>query len=276
MTAPLLLVDGHYLLHRAWFGFAASRIMSRDKTIDRTGVFGFAALLRKAQVQHADGFEIFVVFDAEDGSRARVGQDSDYKAQRSAPEPGLIESLDLVKNALDHTGVRWIEQDGCEADDVIATLATAARADGRAVDIMTTDKDYIQLLADPGVRLLNTGLAQERRYTAGEHTLPRYGVLAEQWPDFRALMGDPADNIPGIRGIGAKTAARLLTDARRLENVPANDLRPTWTEQWPQVLRWREMIKLDTKVDLPDGLLTTAPTAPLPNAAHILEALDLW
>ncbi|MER5356405.1 5'-3' exonuclease H3TH domain-containing protein [Kitasatospora sp. NPDC002551] len=274
-TAPLLLVDGHYLLHRAWYGFAA-RIMSRDKTIDRTGVFGFAALLRKAQVQHADGFEIFVVFDSEDGSQVRADQDSDYKAHRPAPEPGLIESLALIKNALDHSGVRWIEQDGCEADDVIATLAIAARTEGRAVDIMTTDKDYIQLLADGGVRLLNTGLAMERRYTTGDHILPRYGVLAEQWPDFRALMGDPADNIPGIRGIGAKTAARLLTGARRLENVPADELRPTWTEQWPQALRWREMIKLDTKADIPDDLLTAAPTAPLPKAAHVLEALGLW
>ncbi|KUJ65650.1 hypothetical protein ACZ90_45370, partial [Streptomyces albus subsp. albus] len=253
MTAPLLLIDGHYLLHRAWFGFAA-RITSRDKTIDRTGVFGFAALLRKAQIQHADGFEIFVVFDSENGSQARVGRDSDYKAQRPAPDPGLIESLILVKNALDHSGVRWIEQDGCEADDVIATLATHARTDGRAVDIMTTDKDYIQLLADPSVRLLNTGFAMERRYTAGEHILPRYGVLAEQWPDFRALMGDPADNIPGIRGIGAKTAARLLAGERHLENIPADELRPAWTQQWPQAQCWREMIKLDRKTDLPENL----------------------
>lgn len=274
-TAPLLLVDGHYLLHRAWYGFAA-RIMSRDKTIDRTGVFGFTALLRKAQIQHADASEIFVVFDSEDGSQARAGQDSDYKAQRPAPEPGLIESLALVKNALEHTGVRWIEQDGCEADDVIATLATGARAAGRAVDIMTTDKDYLQLLTDPSVRLLNTGLAMERRYTAGEHILPRYGVLAEQWPDFRALMGDPADNIPGVRGIGATTAARLLADGRQLENIPADELRPAWTSQWQQVLRWREMIKLDTKTDLPDNLLIATPTAPLPTAAQVLEALDLW
>ncbi|MGW0552131.1 5'-3' exonuclease H3TH domain-containing protein [Streptomyces altiplanensis] len=108
---------------------------------------------------------------------------------------------------------------------LIATLAVDDRAEGRAVDIMTTDKDYIQLLADPSVRLLSTGLAMERRYTSGEHALPRYGVLAEQWPDFRALMGDPADNIPGIRGIGAKTAARLLTEGRRLENIPGDELR---------------------------------------------------
>ncbi|MGY3677448.1 5'-3' exonuclease [Streptomyces sp. TE33382] len=275
MTAPLLLVDGHYLLHRAWHGFAA-RITSLDKTIDRTGVFGFAALLRKAQVEHADGFEIFVVFDSEDGSQTRAERDSDYKTQRPAPEPGLIDSLALVKTALDHTGVRWIEQDGREADDVIATLAISARAEGRAVDIMTTDKDYIQLLTDPSVRLLNTGIAMERRYTTGEHILPRYGVLAEQWPDFRALMGDPADNIRGIRGIGAKTAARLLTDGRRLESIPAEELRLAWTAQWQQVLHWREMIKLDTKTAVPDNLLTNTPTTPLPTAAQVLEALDLW
>ncbi|OEV19367.1 hypothetical protein AN221_17500 [Streptomyces nanshensis] len=271
----MLLIDGHYLLHRAWYGFP-TRITSRDKTIDRTGVFGFAALLRKAQIEHAEGFEIFVVFDSEDGSQSRAGQDSGYKAQRPAPEPGLIGSLSLAKNALDHTGVRWLEQEGCEADDAIATLATGARAEGRAVDIMTTDKDFIQLLADPGVRLLNTGFAMERRYTASERILPRYGVLAEQWPDFRALMGDPADNIRGIRGVGAKTAARLLAGGRRLENIPAEDLRPAWTAQWQQALCWREMIRLDTKTAVPDNLLTATPTTPLATAAQVLQALDLW
>ncbi|MEU8473138.1 hypothetical protein AB0F30_35610 [Streptomyces sp. NPDC029006] len=128
---------------------ARRRPTSRDKTIDRTGFSGFAALLRKAQVQHADGFEIFVVFDSEDGSQARAGQESDYKAQRPAPEPGLIESLSLIKDALDHSCVGRIEQDGFEADDVIAPLATAARTDGRAVDIMTTDKDYINSWPTP-------------------------------------------------------------------------------------------------------------------------------
>ncbi|MFD8882166.1 5'-3' exonuclease H3TH domain-containing protein [Streptomyces erythrochromogenes] len=274
MTAPLLLVDGHYLLHRAWFGFA-SRITNRDD-IDRTGVFGFTALLRKAQLQHASGFEIFVVFDAEHGSQGRAGLDSDYKAQRPAAEPGLIESLTLVKNALDHSGVRWVEQDGCEADDVIATLTVRARAEGRPVDIMTTDKDFIQLLGDPNVRLLNTGLAQAHRYTTGDHVHPRYGVRPEQWPDLRALMGDPADNIAGIRGVGLRTASRLLTGGRQLESIPRDELRSAWTDVWPQVLRWREMVRLDTKVHLPSGPLTAESAAPLPRAADVLEALSLW
>ncbi|MFH9561255.1 5'-3' exonuclease H3TH domain-containing protein [Streptomyces globisporus] len=275
MTAPLLLVDGHHLLHRAWHGFPA-RIITRDGRIDRTGVFGFAALLRKAQAQHAEHFEICVLFDAEDGSQARIAQDTGYKAQRPAPAPGLIDSLMLAKDVLDHTGVRWVEHAGCEADDVIATLTVQARAGGRAVDILTTDKDYVQLLADPSVRLLNTSVAVERRYTSGEHVLPRYGVLAEQWPDYRALTGDPADNIPGAHGIGPKTAARLLADRRRLENIPTGELRTGWAEQWPQILRWREMIKLDTKVDLPGGTLTGQATPLLPAAAHVLKALDLW
>jgi DNA polymerase-1 len=275
MTVPLLLVDGHNLLHRAYFGFAA-RIFNRDKSIDRTGVFGFAALLRKAQAQHAAGFEIFVVFDAEDGSQARADLDSGYKAQRAAPDLGLIESLPLVKAALDHCRVRWIEQDGCEADDVIATLTTQARAGGRPVDVMSTGKDYIQLLADTRVRLLNTGMALEQRYTTGAHIPLRYAVRAEQWADYRALTGDPADNIPGLRGVGPKTAARLLAGGRRLEHIPDNELRPTWTGQWTKVQRWREMIKLDVKADLPEALLTGLPTPPLPGAPALLQDLDLW
>ncbi|AQY20224.1 hypothetical protein T261_00802 [Streptomyces lydicus] len=276
MTAtPLLLVDGHHLLHRAWYGFAA-RIYNRDKSIDRTGIFGFAALLRKAQTQHADGFELFVVFDAEDGSTGRAAEDTAYKAQRPGPEPGLIESLALVKDALDHSNVRWIEQDGCEADDVIATLTRQARADGRPVDIMSGDKDFIQLLDDPTVRLLNPALRIDRRYTTAADIHPRYGVTPHQWADYRALTGDPSDNIAGVKGIGPKTAARLLSGRRGLESVPIEDLRPYWADHWGQARRWREMIKLDRKVDLPDDLLTTAPTPGLPRAALVLEALGLW
>ncbi|MQS38302.1 flap endonuclease [Streptomyces katsurahamanus] len=272
----MLLVDGHNLLHRAWFGFAA-RIWNRDKTIDRTGIFGFAALLRKAQEQHAQGFEVFVVFDAEDGSQTRLEQDAGYKAQRPAPAPGLMDSLPLVKTALDHCGVRWIEQNGCEADDVIATLTTRAHAAGRPVDVMSADKDYIQLLCDddPAVRLLNTGLGPGRRYTTAAQIHPRYGVRPAQWSDYRALTGDPADNIPGLHGVGPKTAARLLT-GRHLETIPLAELRPAWTEDWPRVLRWREMIRLATKTDLPDGLLTNLPTPPLPRAPAVLETLNLW
>ncbi|MFQ6197705.1 5'-3' exonuclease H3TH domain-containing protein [Streptomyces sp. NPDC000405] len=272
---PLLLVDGHNLLYRAWYGFPA-RIQARSVSRDLTGVFGLAALLRKAHLAHADGHEVFVVFDAEDGSTTRVGADDTYKANRAAPEPGLIESLADIKRALDLASVRWIEQDGCEGDDVIATLTTTARTEGRDVDIMSVDKDFYQLLADPQVRVLNTMLAEDRRLIDGAAVQARFHVTADQWPDYRALTGDQSDNIAGVRGIGPKTAARLLADGRHLEQVPQACIRPAWYEQWQRALRWREMIRLDCKVELPDDLLTGRPTNAMPRAAQLLETLDLW
>ncbi|MFF1905972.1 5'-3' exonuclease H3TH domain-containing protein [Kitasatospora sp. NPDC058218] len=194
---PLLLIDGHNLLYRSWYGFPA-RILSHDKSEDRTGVFGFAS------------------------------------------------------------------------------LTTLARQDERRVDVMSADKDFLQLLDDPQVRVLNTMLAEHRRYTAGPDVLTRYGVTAAQWPDYRALTGDPSDHIAGVRGIGPKTAARLLTDGRYLDQIPAEDIRSRWADQWDKALLWREMIRLDRKTDLPDELLTATSTGPLPPAALILEMLGLW
>ncbi|OPC84694.1 hypothetical protein B4N89_30620 [Embleya scabrispora] len=122
---------------------------------------------------------------------------------------GRNTDVNVVKDALDHTGIRWSEHRGCEADDVIATLITRARANDRLVDVMSADKDFVQLLADPGVRLLNTGFREDRRYTIGDQIRPRHGVTAEQWPDYRALTGDPADNIRGLRGVHGRTAANV-------------------------------------------------------------------
>ena len=277
MTTPdLMLVDGHNLLYRSYYGFP-SRIYARDRETDRTGVFGFAALLRKAQRQHAPTDEILVVFDAETGTSERVEQDADYKAQRPAADPALFASLDLIKQALDQVCVRWIEQADAEADDVIATLAARARAQDRSVQIMSVDKDFYQLLGDAKIRLLNTGMAEHRRYTAGADVIARFHVRPEQWPDFRALMGDPADNIAGIRGIGPCTAARLLAEGRHLEQIPADQIRPAWRDQWPRALRWREMIRLrDCKNQLPDNLPSGQATAPLPAAHDLLTTLNLW
>ncbi|WP_116209311.1 5'-3' exonuclease [Streptomyces olivoreticuli] len=274
-STPLLLVDGHNLLYRAWYGFPA-RIQARSAPRDLTGVFGFAALLRKAHLAHASGSEIFVVFDAENGSAARADEDAAYKAHRPAPEPGLIESLADIRRVLDLASVRWIEQDGCEGDDVIATLTATARTEDRAVDIMSVDKDFYQLLADPRVRVLNTMLAESRRLIDGDAVHACFQVTADQWPDYRALTGDESDNIAGIRGIGPTTAARLLASGRRLEHIPHQQIRPAWRAQWDDAVRWREMIRLDSKVELPEGLLTGQPTVAMPRVAELLEILDLW
>ena len=273
---PLFLVDGHHQLYRAWFGFPA-RITSRDKCRDLTGVFGFLALARKAHLLHGVGHELVVVFDGEYAIDTRAATDADYKANRAHVDHTPIKSLQPVKAALDVAGVAWIELDAHEGDDVIATLTHTALASGRATVCYSGDRDLYQLLDHPDVTILTPN----RTVVTGADIYRRYGVLARQWPDYRALTGDPADNIPGIRGIGPKTAAALLAGGWHLDDLPGSPRLRTprgsaITNQWEQLLRWRELIRLDSRAPAPPAAVTGNPTAPMPVAAQLLEHLDLW
>lgn len=281
-TPPLLIVDGHHLLYRAWFGFPA-RINNRAKTRDLTGVFGFLALLRKAHLAHAGDHEIVVVFDGENGTTSRTDADGEYKANRASADHSPIASLADVKHGLDTCSVGWLEIDDAEGDDTIATLTANANAagDGRTVTIMSGDRDLHQLLDRPCVRILNTAAHPERRIITAERVNDRYGVRPRQWPDYRALTGDPADNIAGIPGIGPKTAARLLHDGLTLDDLPASGRLIGATgarviERWDDVRRWRDLIRLDAKITIPYDPVRRKATPPLPPAAVILESLHLW
>jgi DNA polymerase-1 len=250
--------------------------MSRDKTRDLTGVFGFLAILRKTHLEAAPGHEVIVAFDAEDAAASRQAADPGYKAGRASADHSPVRSLGMVKQGLDAAGIRWIEVSGAEGDDLLATLAATAAAAGREVTCYSGDRDLYQLLAD-GVSILTPA---RRRITAG--SLPgQFGVTAPQWPDYRALTGDPADNIPGIAGIGPKTAARLLAGGTGLEQVPACPAlsarhRQAITASWDKLLTWREIIRLNDKVPLGEPATDGQATAPMPRAAEILDMIALW
>ncbi|MFF3665495.1 5'-3' exonuclease [Microtetraspora malaysiensis] len=277
MTAtPLLLVDGHHLLYRSWWGFSDKRIMSRDKRRDLTGVFGFLAILRKTHLEEAPDHEIVVAFDGENAAASRTVQDPGYKANRADADHSPIRSLGMVKAGLDTAGVPWIELDGHEGDDVIATLAHHAAAQGRTVTCYSGDRDLYQLLTDQ----LTVLTPARRRVTSNEvHT--RYGVTADQWPDYRALTGDASDNIPGVPGVGPKSAAALLAGGIHLEQLAASPRLATGrgravADHWDAVLTWREMIRLQRGVPVPDNTCVGMATPAMPRAAAILEHLDLW
>ncbi|MBO0802841.1 MAG: hypothetical protein J2P25_07170 [Nocardiopsaceae bacterium] len=275
MPTPLMAVDGHHLLYRAWFGFSERRVMSSDGQ-DLTGVFGFIALLRKAHLEAAPDHEIVVAFDAENAAAARQARDSRYKESRAGADHTAIRSLGMVRQCLDAAGIRWAEVAGAEGDDLLATLTDAASADNRPVTCYSGDKDLYQLLSDE-VSILTPA---RRRVIAGD--LPSsHGVTADQWPDYRALTGDPSDGIPGIRGIGPRTAASLLEGGIHLEHLRDSPRlsRPRCREiagRWDELVTWRDLIRLNTHVPLPDGLLSGWTTPPLPRAAEILDQVSLW
>jgi DNA polymerase-1 len=271
---PLLLVDGHNLLFRAWYGFPA-RIWSRDKARDLTGVFGFLALLRAGSRDNVSGQpEVIVVFDGENGSAARRAAEPGYKSTCPQGTPEPVKALPDVKRALDACQFTWVEIWDAEADDVIATLA--AQAPGQVI-IMSGDKDFYQLVSDR-VRILNTACRAGQRLTGPAEVTARYGVAPARWPDYRALTGDPADD---IRGIGPKTAAALLAGGTSLEELRDSAAltgcrRQAVTANWDKLLAWRDIIRLNDKIPLGATAITGQPTAPMPRAAEILDALGLW
>lgn len=282
-VVPLLLVDGHNLLWRAAFGFPAA-ILSRDKTRDLTAEFGFFALLRVAiREEIAEPPEVLVVFDGEHGTAERKDSDTDYKANRVIDEAALkpIRAIPHVQQALTAYGIDWIEIDTAEADDVIATLVATTREQNpeRRVWIMSGDRDFYQLVTEQ-VFALNTVMKRGRRHIGPAEVLQRYGVIPDQWPDFCALKGDPADNIPGVRGIGERTAAELLAGGLHLDQLHDSG-RLTGAKKvrvasvWEQVLAWRDLIRMRTDFDLPHSP-TGHPTRELPKPADVIEKLGLW
>ncbi len=280
---PLLLVDGHNLLWRAAFGFPAA-VLSRDKTRDLTAEFGFFALLRVAiREELPEPPEVLVVFDGEHGTAERKGSEAGYKANRVVDEATLkpLRAIPHVQQALTDYGVGWIEIDTAEADDVIATLVATTREQNpdRRVWIMSGDRDFYQVVSEQ-VLALNTVMERGRRHIGPAEVVERYGVTPEQWPDFCALKGDPADNIPGVKGVGAATAAKLLGGGLRLDQLLTSGRltgakKAAVTDSWQQVLAWRDLVRVRTALDLPHQP-TGQPTRELPKPADVIEKLGLW
>ncbi|MFJ3728228.1 5'-3' exonuclease H3TH domain-containing protein [Streptomyces sp. NPDC090045] len=278
--APLMLVDGHHLLYRAHFGFPRSVTAPSGK--DLTGLFGFVALPRKAHREHCPGQEVFAVFDAEDGAAGRAENVPGYKAARAGADHSPVVYLPAVKQALDAAGVRWLEQPGCEGDDVLATLAKLAVVTGREVIVFSGDRDLYGLLDGQRVRVLNTQLPAGSQLVTAADVADRFGVHPVQWPDFRALTGDASDGILGVAGVGPVTARQLLAGGRRLEDLPETASGRAGTglakarARWPEVLAWRAALRLNAHVPVPDDLLTGRPTPDLVPASQLLTEAGLW
>ncbi|MDQ8043010.1 MAG: DNA polymerase I [Patulibacter sp.] len=214
----LRLIDGSSLVYRAFFALPESIATSHGEPTN--AIFGFASMLVKLISEHGDEPTV-VVWDR--GHSGRKDVHAEYKAGRASRPDLLKEQWEHIPDMVEALGYRNLSMEGYEADDVIASLADIARAAGIKTTIVTGDRDAFQLVDDGLVTVLATGrgITDTKRYDAAA-VLERYGVGPELIPDLWGLKGDTSDNIPGVPGIGDKTASSLLQQFGSLENVLAS------------------------------------------------------
>jgi DNA polymerase-1 len=210
----VFLIDGSGFLFRAYFGVKTQ--MSRPDGTPTNAVYGFTQMLMKL-VDDTDADHIAVVFDrARKTFRSEIYQD--YKAHRPPPPEDLIPQFDLVREATRAMNIPAVDMEGYEADDLIATYARQAVEAGADVTIVSTDKDLMQCVG-PNIKMFD---AMKNREIRSEQVLEKFGVGPDRVVDVQALAGDSADNVPGVAGIGIKTAALLINEYGDLDGVLTN------------------------------------------------------
>jgi DNA polymerase I len=214
VTDRLLLLDGHSLAYRAFFALPVENF-STTTGQPTNAVYGFTAMLinvlRDEQPTH-----VAVAFDRGEPT-FRHEQYVEYKANRRETPEDFRSQLSLIFEVLDALGVRRLSAPGYEADDLIATLATEAAADGMEVLIVTGDRDVLQLVSDKvTVLMTRRGITEMTRFTPAA-VQEKYGLTPDQYPDFAAVRGDPSDNLPGIPGVGEKTATKWIAEFGSLQ-----------------------------------------------------------
>ena len=214
-----MLLDGNSLAYRAFYALPAENFKTQGG-LTTNAVYGFTAmlinLLRDEQPSH-----IAAAFDVS-RQTFRVDKYPEYKAGRSATPDEFRGQIDITKEVLVALGITVLAEPGFEADDIIATLATQAEDDGYRVLVVTGDRDSLQLVSeDVTVLYPRKGVSELTRFTP-EAVVEKYGLTPQQYPDFAALRGDPSDNLPGIPGVGEKTATKWIAEFGSLQSLVDN------------------------------------------------------
>jgi len=270
-SKTLLLIDGNNLFHRAYHALPPLTDKSGENA---NAVYGFSNMILKA-ISEVKPVYIACAFDTKAPTFRHVEFEA-YKAQRKAPPEDLYPQLPKVKNVLDAFGIRYFEKEGYEADDLLASLAMQAlrlktkdqgqtQKNKKALDIsrssldiviLSGDRDLLQLVDGaikvqaPGWNLTSTTLYGSREVKE------KFGLEPHQMVDYKSLTGDPSDNVPGVAGIGPKTASALLQKYHTLENLydHLNEIGETTRAKLEKdkdvALAAKKLVELDTKVDI--------------------------
>ena len=277
-TGRLLLLDGHSLAYRAFYALPVENFSTASGQ-PTNAVYGFTSMLINA-LRDLDPTHIAVAFDV---SRVTFRSEAyeGYKATRAKTPEEFRGQVDLIRDVLTAMGVRFLEREGYEADDLIATLATQAEASGMDTAIITGDRDAFQLVSSATTVLYpRKGVSDLARMTP-EAIEEKYGLTPAQYPDFAALRGDPSDNLPGIPGVGEKTATKWISEYGSLSGLVdhAADVRGKTGDALrtalPQVLINRQLTELVRDVPLNVDLDELERVSPSTEAVHeVFDALQ--
>lgn len=275
ITKRILLIDATGLVFRAYFSIGP--LTAPDGT-HVNAVFGLLRYLMKL-FRDLPASASAIVFDA--GAKTfRNDLYAQYKAQRPPPPDEMRPQFGLAIELAKACQAPVFIQQGFEADDIIASLATQSQALGYEVDILTGDRDILQLLS-PQVHVLLPQKSGEFKEYSVELFAEEFGFSVDRYLDYKALMGDPSDNIPGVAGIGPKTAAKLVATYGHLEQLYANidmvkpdGVRTKLTAARNDVQLWRQLVTL--RHDVPITYDFTQRTLPNFGSAELLGMLEAW
>lgn len=214
----LILIDGNSIMFRAYYATAypGATLMKTSQGVYTNALFAFANMFEK--IANGDQSHILVAFDTGEPTKRHIAYDA-YKAGRKEMPEELAMQIPLIYQYIELLGIKLYSKPGYEADDIIGTFAKKSAKEGYQVDIYSSDRDLLQLVDEKiTVHLLKKGMKEVHDYTP-QKLLETYGLRCDQMIDLKALMGDPSDNIPGIPGVGEKTAIKLLETYDNLDNL---------------------------------------------------------
>lgn len=255
MSSKIVLIDGHSILNRAFYGLPD---LTNAEGLHTNAIYGFLTIMFKLLEEEKPEY-LTVAFDVH-APTFRHKMYAEYKGTRKPMADELRQQVPVIKEVLHAMGVKTIECAGLEADDLIGTLSNRCENEGMEVTVISGDRDLLQLATEHvKIRIPKTkqGKTEIEDYYAKD-VEERYQVTPKEFIDLKALMGDTADNIPGVPSIGEKTATKIITQYHSIEEAHehVDELKPpraskALSEHWDLAVLSKELATINVKADFP-------------------------
>lgn len=262
-----LIIDGHNYLFRAYYGVPSSAKLPNGLQVN--AYYGFLSLLRKTY-EYLKPSDIIVVFDSETGIKEKIRKNSEYKKKRDYSDTRMFEQLPIIKQALDFMSISYIEHNDYEADDVIGSIAKKESLDSN-IYISSQDKDFFQLI-EKSISVLRTEKGEIIDYDNSTFQ-ERYGFCSNRYLEYISLLGDPADNIKGVKGIGKKTALKIISQQN---DVFKNIDNPLLLTNIVTVKNNMEFLKINCELTLEYIFSVFSEKKLLMNSNEVLKGLNVF